>query len=144
MTVNELLDLLLRWFHVIAGIMWIGNSLLFNWLDRNLVKKEGIDGEIWLLHSGAFYQIEKKLLEPHQMPPKVHWFMWQNFSTWASGILLLVVVYYLGEPSPSARCSAAGSSTISCGARRSGTARSWPARCRSRRWSQSPGRSASS
>jgi uncharacterized membrane protein len=97
MTVNELLDLLLRWFHVIAGIMWIGNSLLFNWLDRNLVKKEGIDGEIWLLHSGAFYQIEKKLLEPHQMPPKVHWFMWQNFSTWASGILLLVVVYYLGE-----------------------------------------------
>ena len=97
MTVNELLDLLLRWFHVIAGIMWIGNSLLFNWLDRNLVKKEGIDGEIWLLHSGAFYQIEKKLLEPHQMPPKVHWFMCQNFSTWASGILLLVVVYYLGE-----------------------------------------------
>jgi uncharacterized membrane protein len=97
MGVNELLDLLLRWFHVIAGIMWIGNSLLFNWLDRNLVKKEGIDGEIWLLHSGGFYQIEKKMLRPYQMPDKVHWFMWQNFSTWASGILLLVVVYYLGE-----------------------------------------------
>lgn len=97
MSVNELLDLLLRWFHVIAGIMWIGNSLLFNWLDRNLVKKEGIDGEIWLLHSGGFYQIEKKMLRPNQMPEKLHWFMWQNFSTWASGILLLVVVYYLGE-----------------------------------------------
>ncbi len=97
MGVNELLDLLLRWFHVIAGIMWIGNSLLFNWLDRNLVKKEGIDGEIWLLHSGGFYQIEKKMLRPYQMPDKVHWFMWQNFSTWASGILLLIVVYYLGE-----------------------------------------------
>ena len=97
MGVTELLDLLLRWFHVIAGIMWIGNSLLFNWLDRNLVKKEGIDGEIWLLHSGGFYQVEKKMLRPYQMPDKVHWFMWQNFSTWASGILLLVVVYYLGE-----------------------------------------------
>jgi uncharacterized membrane protein len=97
MSVNELLDLLLRWFHVIAGIMWIGNSLLFNWLDRNLVKKEGIDGEIWLLHSGAFYQVEKKLLEPNQMPPKVHWFMFQNLSTWVSGILLLFVVYYMGE-----------------------------------------------
>lgn len=97
MGVNELLDLLLRWFHVIAGIMWIGNSLLFNWLDRNLVKKEGIDGEIWLLHSGGFYQIEKKMLRPYQMPDKVHWFMWQNFSTWASGILLLIVVYYIGE-----------------------------------------------
>ncbi|HTE55028.1 MAG TPA: urate hydroxylase PuuD [Kofleriaceae bacterium] len=93
---NELLDLLLRWFHVIAGIMWIGNSLLFNWLDRNLVKKEGIDGEIWLLHSGGFYQIEKKMLRPYQLPDKLHWFMWQNFSAWASGILLLVVVYYLG------------------------------------------------
>ncbi len=97
MSASELLDLLLRWFHVIAGIMWIGNSLLFNWLDRNLVKKEGIDGEIWLLHSGAYYQIEKKLLEPGQMPDKVHWFMWQNLSTWASGILLLIVVYYVGE-----------------------------------------------
>jgi uncharacterized membrane protein len=98
MTINEILDLLLRWFHVIAGIMWIGNSLLYNWLDRNLVKeREGADGRIWLLHSGAFYDVEKKLLEPHQMPPKVHWFMWQNLSTWASGILLLVVVYYLGE-----------------------------------------------
>jgi len=96
MSLNELFDLLLRWFHVIAGIMWIGNSLLFNWLDRNLVKKEGIDGEIWLLHSGGFYQIEKKMLRPHQMPATLHWFMWQNFSTWASGILLLVVVYYLG------------------------------------------------
>jgi uncharacterized membrane protein len=96
MGLNELVDLLLRWFHVIAGIMWIGNSLLFNWLDRNLVKKEGIDGEIWLLHSGGFYQIEKKLLRPNQMPDKLHWFMWQNFSTWASGILLLIVVYYLG------------------------------------------------
>ena len=94
---NELLDLLLRWFHVIAGIMWIGNSLLFNWLDRNLVKKPGIDGEIWLLHSGGFYQVEKKMLRPGEMPDRLHWFMWQNFSTWASGLFLLVVVYYLGE-----------------------------------------------
>jgi uncharacterized membrane protein len=97
MRLPEVLDLLLRWFHVIAGIMWIGNSLLFNWLDRNLEKKPGIEGEIWLLHSGAFYQVEKKFLEPGQMPARVHWFMWQNFSTWASGILLLVVVYFLGS-----------------------------------------------
>ena len=98
MTTTDILDLLLRWFHVIAGIMWIGNSLLFNWLDRNLVKERAeADGRIWLLHSGAFYDVEKKLLEPHQMPAKVHWFMWQNLSTWASGILLLVVVYYMGE-----------------------------------------------
>src|SRR5690606_35365880 len=97
MGLSDVSDRVLRWVHVIAGIMWIGNSMLYNWLDRNLVPKPGIEGEIWLLHSGAFYQVEKKFLEPGQMPAKVHWFMWQNLSTWVSGILLLVVVYYLGE-----------------------------------------------
>ena len=97
---RELLDLVIRWVHVIAGIMWIGNSLLFNWLDRNLQKVPGkgplSEGEIWLLHSGAFYQVEKKLLGPNEMPATLHWFKWQNFTTWASGIGLLVVVYYMG------------------------------------------------
>ena len=93
--------MVIRWVHLIAGIMWIGNSLLFNWLDRNLEKpKESTDpnyqGKIWLLHSGAFYDVDKKLLHPHEMPAKLHWFKWQNFTTWASGILLLFVVYYSG------------------------------------------------
>src|SRR5512138_842383 len=95
----ELLDLLFRWFHIIAGIMWIGNSLLFNWLDRNLEKSEPpkpmSDGVIWMVHSGGFYEVEKKQLAPNQMPKTLHWFMWQNFSTWISGIFLLIVVYYL-------------------------------------------------
>jgi uncharacterized membrane protein len=91
---------MIRWVHLIAGIMWIGNSLLFNWLDRNLEKPEnpppGYQGKIWLLHSGAFYDVDKKLLRPHEMPATLHWFKWQNFTTWTSGILLLVVVYYAG------------------------------------------------
>jgi uncharacterized membrane protein len=100
-TVRELLDLLVRWVHVIAGIMWIGNSLLFNWLDRNLrpvdPPREGVQGTIWLLHSGAFYEAEKKLLPPgFPYPEKVHWFMFQNLTTWLSGIGLLVLVYYMG------------------------------------------------
>ena len=100
-TVRELLDLFVRWVHVIAGIMWIGNSLLFNWLDRNLrpvePAKEGVQGKIWLLHSGAFYEVEKKLLPPGMTyPAKVHWFMFQNLTTWVSGICLLVLVYYMG------------------------------------------------
>ena len=98
---RELLDLFIRWVHLIAGIMWIGNSLLFNWLDRNLEKPAGnkdpnYQGKIWLLHSGAFYDVDKKLLRPNEMPAKLHWFKWQNFTTWASGILLLFVVYYAG------------------------------------------------
>jgi len=100
---REITDLVVRWVHIIAGIMWIGNSLLFNWLDRNLEKVPGRtklhEGEIWLLHSGAFYQVEKKLLAPGEMPKVLHWFKWQNFTTWASGIALLVVVYYMGGAS---------------------------------------------
>ena len=99
MSLNELFDALLRWAHVIAGIMWIGNSMLFNWLDRNLEKSAGLSrlsfGKIHMLHSGAFYDVEKKLLEPGQMPDTLHWFKWQNFTTWATGISLLVVVYFM-------------------------------------------------
>ncbi|RYE93420.1 MAG: hypothetical protein EOO75_04415 [Myxococcales bacterium] len=98
--VRELIELLIRWVHLIAGIMWIGNSMLFNWLDRNLVKvseRPGHEGEIWLLHSGGFYQVEKKQLAPNEMPAMLHWFKWQNGVTWLSGISLLVVVYYMGQ-----------------------------------------------
>ena len=98
---KELLDLALRWVHLIAGIMWVGNSMLFNWLDRNLIKpsdaKPGFEGEIWMVHSGGFYQVEKKQLEPHQMPSVLHWFKWQSYITWMSGISLLALVYYASE-----------------------------------------------
>jgi uncharacterized membrane protein len=100
--VYELLDLIARWVHVIAGIMWIGNSLLFNWLDRNLRPPSHVTddtsklGEIWLLHSGGFYFVEKTLLGGRPLPRPLHWFKWQAYTTWLSGIALLVVVYYLG------------------------------------------------
>lgn len=98
--VLELLDLLFRWVHVIAGIMWIGNSLLFNWLDRNLRApardREGVYGDIWLLHSGGFYFVEKTSLAGQPLPRPLHWFKWQAYTTWLSGAALLLVVYYVG------------------------------------------------
>ena len=82
--------------------MWVGNSLLFNWLDRSLVPanapgqtKKPI-GSIWLLHSGGFYYVEKTLLEGEKLPAPLHWFMWQAITTWISGVFLLIVVYYAG------------------------------------------------
>lgn len=97
---SELLDLVLRWLHVIAAIMWIGNSLLFNWLDRNLRPaarpQPQSRGEIWLLHSGGFYEVEKTLAPEHGLPAPLHWFKWQAYTTWLSGASLLVLVYYLG------------------------------------------------
>jgi uncharacterized membrane protein len=97
-TIRELLDVALRWVHLIAGIMWIGNSMLWNWLDRNLIKDADGDelhlGRIWLLHSGAFYEMEKKLLGPGQMPKVLHWFKWQSYTTWMTGLALLVLLYW--------------------------------------------------
>lgn len=125
--VLELLDLAFRWVHVIAAIMWIGNSLLFNWLDRNLepASRGGADkyGEIWLLHSGAFYWVEKTSLAGQPLPRRVHWFKWQAYITWLSGAALLLVVYYIGgralltDPlraaiSPGAAMAIAGGSII--------------------------------
>ncbi len=100
---HELLHLVTRWVHLIAGIMWIGNSLLFNWLDRNLERAPdapaSLVGTIWMVHSGGFYEVEKKALEPSQMPATLHWFKWQNGVTWLSGISLLILVFYLGAAS---------------------------------------------
>lgn len=109
----ELLDLIARWIHVIAGIMWIGNSLLFNWLDRSLERPAGAGmtpkpvGTIWLLHSGGFYYVEKTLFAGGDgtLPRTVHWFKWQAYTTWLSGFALLLIVYWaggralLGDPS---------------------------------------------
>src|SRR5947209_7570153 len=102
-TVFELLDLIARWVHVIAGIMWIGNSLLFNWLDRSLVpareptRANAPLGTIWLLHSGGFYYVEKTMLRGQPLPVPLHWFKWQAYSTWLSGVALLAVVYYASD-----------------------------------------------
>ncbi len=97
---SELLDLAFRWVHVIAGIMWIGNSLLFNWLDRNLraPTSDAADaqGDIWLIHSGGFYLVEKTSLAGRPLPVPLHWFKWQAYTTWLTGAALLVVVYYAG------------------------------------------------
>ncbi len=98
----EWLSLALRWIHVIAGIMWIGDSFLFAWMDRNLTPpsrpREGaVTGELWMVHSGGFYEVVKRsYLAPNEVPPKLHWFMWEAYTTWISGFFLLGIVYYFG------------------------------------------------
>ncbi|MDQ2667683.1 MAG: urate hydroxylase PuuD [Gemmatimonadota bacterium] len=98
--VYELIDLIARWVHVIAAIMWVGNSMLFNWMDRTLVQEGGMPpgsiGTTWLLHSGAFYHVEKTSLGGHDLPAPLHWFKWQAYTTWLSGIVLMLAVYWIG------------------------------------------------
>jgi len=97
---SEWLHLVLRWTHVLAGITWIGNSFYFMWLDRALEPpKDGdphVTGSLWMVHSGGFYRIEKRLLGAGQVPPVLHWFKWEAALTWLSGLALLVLVYDLG------------------------------------------------
>jgi uncharacterized membrane protein len=92
-------NLLLRWAHFIAGIAWIGSSFYFIWLDRALTKpvqpKAGIEGDLWMVHSGGFYQVEKRRPGPGEIPPVLHWFKWEAMLTWITGIALLVLVFYL-------------------------------------------------
>jgi uncharacterized membrane protein len=101
-TMLEWLNLLVRWVHVVAAIMWVGDSFLFMWMDSHLTPpakpREGaVVGELYMVHSGGFYEVVKrKALAKGEVPDKLHWFKWESYTTWISGFLLLVVVYYLG------------------------------------------------
>ncbi len=100
--VTDWLDLVFRWFHVIAAIVWIGTSFYFVALDNHLLPPEeerdrerGVGGETWEIHGGGFYRIEKFRVAPHSLPEPLHWFKWEAYWTWLSGFTLFVVLYYL-------------------------------------------------
>jgi uncharacterized membrane protein len=96
------LNLLVRWLHVITGIAWIGASFYFVWLDNSIrppapgseLAKKGVSGELWAVHGGGFYNPQKYLVAPAELPKELHWFKWEAYSTWLSGIALLTIAYY--------------------------------------------------
>src|SRR5688500_18076310 len=100
-TLNEWLNLLFRWVHVFAGIMWVGTTYYFTWLDARLTEEEkavantGVTPQVWMVHSGGFYVVERRKV-PDLVSRTLHWFRWEAFTTWLSGFALLVLVYYLG------------------------------------------------
>lgn len=95
----EWLDLALRWLHVVAGIAWIGSSFYFVHLDLSLRRRDGLPegaaGEAWQVHGGGFYNMVKYLVAPARMPDRLTWFKWEAYTTWLSGMALLVLIYYL-------------------------------------------------
>jgi uncharacterized membrane protein len=98
---SEWLNLLIRWIHVFAGIMWVGTTYYFTWLDARLTEEEkavaraGGAAQVWMVHSGGFYVVEKRKI-PDLVTRTLHWFRWEAGITWLSGFALLVLVYYLG------------------------------------------------
>jgi uncharacterized membrane protein len=100
------LDLLIRWLHVVAAIVWIGTSFYFVALDSHLLPPrkprdvdEGVGGESWEIHGGGFYRIHKFRVAPETIPEPLHWYKWEAYTTWLSGFALLVVLYYLDADS---------------------------------------------
>jgi uncharacterized membrane protein len=103
---REFLHLLLRWTHVFAGILWVGTTYYFTWLDGRFSELEStgssadpsekIEKVVWMVHSGGFYRVEKQKV-PKVIPEKLHWFKWEAAFTWLSGILLFILIYYHGK-----------------------------------------------
>lgn len=97
----EWLNLLGRWVHVITGVAWIGASFYFIWLDNSLEdpehksdKDKGVSGELWAVHGGGFYNAQKYQVAPEKLPENLHWFKWEAYSTWLSGMFMLVLMYW--------------------------------------------------
>jgi len=95
------LSLLGRWLHLVAGIAWIGSSFYFIWLDNHLLPpsdpaltSKGVAGELWAVHGGGVYNAQKYRLAPATLPPSLHWFYWEAYTTLLSGLFLLGLLYY--------------------------------------------------
>lgn len=92
--------LLFRVLHIVTAIAWIGASFYFVWLDMNLrpvpeaKQGKGLHGDLWAIHGGGIYEVQKYTLAPPQMPQTLHWFKWEAYSTWLTGSALLVLLYY--------------------------------------------------
>lgn len=99
---NEWLNLVIRFAHLITGIAWIGASFYFVWLDNHLQKPpqekadKGIGGDLWAIHGGGFYEVAKYKLAPPKIPSTLHWFKWEAYTTWITGFLLLSLMFYVG------------------------------------------------
>ena len=99
----DFLSMMVRWLHMIAGIAWIGSSFYFIWLDNSIeapaadseAARKGVAGELWAVHGGGFYNPQEYTVAPAWLPPKLHWFKWEAYTTWLSGTALLIIVYWL-------------------------------------------------
>src|SRR5258707_14913938 len=100
-TLSEWLNLLFRWVHVFAGIMWVGTTYYFTWLDARLSEEEkavantGTTAQLWMVHSGGFYLVEKPK-RPDPVPRSLPSFWWEAATTWLSGMALIILLFYRG------------------------------------------------
>jgi uncharacterized membrane protein/plastocyanin len=98
----EWILMLLRWLHITVAITWIGTSIFFMWLDRSFEKNPnstnpGHIGDLWMVHGGGFYHVEKLEMGKTRVPARLHWFKWESYWTWMSGMALMTMIFYIGD-----------------------------------------------
>lgn len=86
-----------RWIHVFAAILWVGQTYLFHLMERKMrsAGEAGIVGRMWMIHGGGYYEVEKRRFSA-SMPEELVWFKWEAATTWISGIILLGLAYHAG------------------------------------------------
>ena len=94
----EWLNIVIRLMHITFGIAWIGASFYFVFLENALNRtnnvRDELAGNLWAIHGGGFYYLEKYKVAPKTIPKHLHWFKYEAYFTWLSGFCLLFVVYY--------------------------------------------------
>lgn len=94
----EWLNIVVRVMHITFGIAWIGASFYFVWLENALNRTENVRdelaGNLWAVHGGGFYYLEKYKIAPKTIPKDLHWFKYEAYFTWISGFALLFIIYY--------------------------------------------------
>ena len=80
---HDLGNALLRWIHIVAGVLWIGHLWFFNFVNAELAKTYDADS--------------KKKVIPELMPRALYWFRWGAAWTWLTGILLAARLYWFGN-----------------------------------------------
>ena len=97
------LNLLGRWAHMITGTAWIGASFYFIWLDNSLEtprsvddSAKGVSGEVWSVHGGGMYHAQKYRVAAATLPETLHWFKWEAYTTWISGMFMMALMYWYG------------------------------------------------
>ena len=95
--VLAILQAIVRWVHVFAAILWVGQTYLFHLMERKMrsTSEPGSIGRMWMLHGGGYYEVEKRRLAA-TMPEELVWFKWEAATTWISGMLLLGLAYHAG------------------------------------------------
>ncbi len=98
-TLDLWIEYILRFSHLVAGISWIGSSFYFIWLDSSFLPPEkprhNVEGEVYMVHGGFYYQVDKRKIYPGEIPKTLHWFKWEATLTWITGFFLFAFLYYL-------------------------------------------------